>query len=341
MFLRPGSLLDLTVIAYGANRRDDVFDGLPYSTVTSYITGERPIKQQNVQNIAEHFAAKAEPLLIETQPDFKIKAGEHSLAYHSCVSRFIECYQYELNIRRMFSEISPFSLGRCSAQVIADYLSFCDRPSGFNVNYARELLELFILKPIPENRDAIIGLSFIYLSQRIAKEGFWIDFFYPFPKRMLSRDINKIKKINNDVLKLIALDANNSYMLKLLAFYALIDEEVHIKNLPPTPILKFPTTIDVLMLCPDFSTHIISSYDLNNNSKYSFLLNERPDYIPDYSPPYFLFSCTSPWGTNIEVLLQDALKEVDYFKSSSKKDILLNIKDIRKNKHKNNDKPPV
>lgn len=255
--LRPGSILDLTVIASGNHVTDAAkFFGIPNSTLAAYISGARFIRTSAAWDIGTRWGKYINQFLSnvlldkekkemnippnwELPPDWVFEEDRDFEEIRLITEIFNENFQTEYNLRQIVEPISwQKSFSCCAAQVLARFeasQSASSKLGIFNKEDAINLLNILINGPFTEeNRQNMLNLALRYVLWRIkTREYYKIEQFYPTLRCIEIRDARPIP------------------LLQQIDPFFLPDHKYYRSKtkLPDTPHLKKAATLDVLMLC--------------------------------------------------------------------------------------------
>lgn len=244
MWLRPGTLLDLTIIARGITSytlADEL--GLSTGSISNYVLASRNIKQGTINDIAQRWAKCIKPII----PEFTPTISEFGTTEDYLVDVFRSAYYQENSLRLLVEdEVWLTGFGCCAAQVLAPWsesLTF----EKFSADEARNLIEALLTNRNKQGLD----LALKYILWRIkTREGYYIKRI-PFKYQdMETKDMWPIPYFKRETIQGNLL-----------------------QNLESVPLLKKASTIDVLALCDFVSLGIA-----NNQQHLPGILLDNPAF---------------------------------------------------------------
>ncbi len=286
MYLRPGSILDLTVIASGNNITEAAkFFDIPNSTFAAYIAGTRYIRSSAAYDIGNRWSKYVEQFLGDAffsrkqssnqeKEEKKIDLPEEEI--WAWVFTFM--FDVEHNLRQLVEPISwqkPF--GCCAAQVLAQFeasQSDSSKLGIFTKEDAIDLLRLLFIGRLPTEKNLptekiyheTLNLAQRYILWRVkAREYYKLEQFYPISRCIEIRDTRPIPLLQLDEYPCLPPD------------HKIYHGDI---RLPDTPRLKKAATLDVLMLC--------NSVEVRTDRCKK---GETPQYC---GTPQYYCSCISP-----------------------------------------------
>ncbi|MCG9966736.1 hypothetical protein L9W92_01520 [Pelotomaculum terephthalicicum JT] len=255
--LRPGSILDLTVIA-SDNHVTEVAKsfGIPYSTLTAYISGIRFIRPSAAWDIGTRWGKYINQFLSNILFD-KIEKETNTQSIREIPSDWVfeddpdfedirhyaeifnENFQTEYNLRQIVEPVSwQKSFSCCAAQVLARFeasQSASSKLDVFSKKDAINLLNILIKGPFTEeNLPNMLNLALRYVLWRVkTREYYKLEQFYPISRCIEIRDTRPILLLQQEENIYYPPDHKLSRGIQL----------------PDTPRLKKAATLDALMLC--------------------------------------------------------------------------------------------
>ncbi|MCL6479854.1 MAG: hypothetical protein K6T65_15895, partial [Peptococcaceae bacterium] len=264
--LRPGSILDLTVIASDSHLTDVAKSfGIPYSTLAAYISGTRFISPSAVWDIGTRWGNYISYSGWDFTEDAEFDEAD-------CIEIFYENFQNEYNLRQIVEPISwQKSFSCCAAQVLARFeagQTTSNKMDIFDKNDAINLLKTLINGPYSEeNHPNMLNLSLRYVLWRVkTREYYKIEQFYPNPRCIEIRDARPIPLVQQ---------IDDKFFLPDHRFYDIN------KKYPDTPRLKKAATLDVLLLCHSVEVKV----DHSRNICQCSCTNYSNDFIYFFANP--------------------------------------------------------
>ncbi|WP_449240364.1 hypothetical protein [Desulfoscipio gibsoniae] len=256
-YLRPGSILDLSIIAsdnYISNAADSL--GIPNSTLAAYISGARSIKPSAAWDIGIRWGRYIYQFLTDilldkekketnTPPGLDIDWWEEIIEVRDCAQIFEEHFQTEYNLRQIVEPISwQKSFGCCAAQVLARFEAnqlALSKLNNFSKDDAISLLNILINGPFTEeNLPNLQNLALRYVLWRVkTREHYKLEQFLPTSRCIEIRDARPMPLLQQDIMD----------DLLFIPDHLLYDGTSFPDTHPDTPRLKKAATLDVLMLC--------------------------------------------------------------------------------------------
>lgn len=221
MWLRPGTLLDLTIIARSITSYTLAKElALSAGSISNYVLGSRNIKPGAIHDLAQRWASCIRP----TIPEFSPAIPEGWTAEEYLKDAFHSAYDADDSLRSLVEE-EPWLTGFacCTAQVLSPWSKSINFDE-FNSNEARLLIETIVTKP--QDNEMGLYLAMKYILWRIkTREGYYLEDSTE-TKTIETREIWPIPYIKRE-------DSGNSLL----------------RDLPYVPWLKKASTLDVLALC--------------------------------------------------------------------------------------------
>lgn len=261
-YLRPGSILDLSIIASENHITDAAkFFDIPNSTLAAYISGTRFLRPSAVWGMGIRWGKYMEHFLLPYfDEEFKKRTLDDTISSRIDIQTtrektkkdfieeeswsllFSDNYDMEFTLRKIV-EFKPWQkpFGCCAAQVLAHFEATNadpDKLTSFDKEKALMLLKFLFPVGIvltPDSRIQMLDLAFNYLIWRIkTKDYYTMDIFNSKPRNIEVRDNRLIPLLDKD-----------EYLYYIPDNYLQYDG----MDMQDVPSLKKAATLDVLMLC--------------------------------------------------------------------------------------------